>query len=467
MKYFMFLAASMVVGSLALPVAALGQTPAQSARALSLSEALDYARLHYPSVRAALEQKVAAERDVDVARAAYLPQVNLLYQINRATVNNITGVLLPQSVIPSISGPVLPETGKSDWNSGAGALVTWRPFDFGYRAARVDAARQGEAVAAQAVALTELDVVTATANAYLNLIAAQWLATVAQSNVDRLHALASTVHVLVDNKLRAGVDGEQADAAEALAKTTLIGALGNVDAQRATLAKLIGRPTEQVVVNTALAESLPAQGLDAAPRPVDTHPAALQEAARVKQQDAQLRAIDRSYAPQIDIVGSASERGSGKTPAGAFLGGDAGLSPDVGNWSVGVQVTVPLGSYPALHSQQQAQRARLDAERDRYEQTLGDLNERLSQARTALHSAEGIAQISPIGLAAAQRSEQQQRARYQSGLATVVDVTAAEAALAQAESQDAIARLNVWRASAELAAAQGDLAPFRDMAASH
>jgi outer membrane protein len=468
LKHLAFLAGAMIAGGAAFAGAASGQTAAQPVRPLSLSEALDYASSHYPSVRATLAQKVAAEKDVDVARAAYLPQVNLLWQISRSTVNNFDGILLPQSVIPSISGPVLPQTGQTAWNSGAGALVTWRPFDFGYRASRVDAARQAETVAAQSVALTELDVLTATANAYMNLVAAQSLAKVAQANVERLQAFSRAIHVLVANKLRPGVDGEQADAAEALARTGLVSALGNVEVQQATLAKLVGRPAEGVIVDgVALTESPPAASVEATPRSPDAHPAAVQEAARVKQQDAQLRAIDRSYAPQVDIVGSVSGRGSGKSAAGAFLGGDAGLSPDIGNWAVGVQVTLALGSYPALHSQQQAQRARLSAERDRYEQTLGDLNERLSQARSSLHSAEEIAKISPVALEAARRSEEQQRARYQSGLSTVVDVTTAEAALVQAESQNAIARLNVWRASAELAAAQGDLAPFRDMAASH
>jgi hypothetical protein len=42
----------------------------------------------------------------------------------------------------------------------------------------------------------------------------------------------------------------------------------------------------------------------------------------------------------------------------------------------------------------------------------------------------------------------------------VVDVSAAEAALAQAEGDDAVARVNVWRGLAGLAEAQGDLAPF-------
>jgi outer membrane protein TolC len=448
----------------------LAQTQAQAqdrppASSLSLVEALDYARAHYPSVRAALAQKTAAERDVDAARAAYLPQVNLLWQINRATMNNITGVLLPQSVIPSVSGPVLPSSGQSAWNSGAGALVSWRPYDFGFRAARVDAARQASAAADQTVALTELDVLTATGDAYMNLAAAQSLAKVAEANAQRLHAFASAAHVLVDNKLRPGVDGQQADAAEGLARTALISARGQVDNQRATLAELVGRPQEALAIDAASLDRPPPEPAGDAAGAADDHPAARQEAARVRQQAAELQAAGKAFAPQIDVVGGAFTRGSGRTAAGVYTGGNTGLEPNVGNWSVGVQMTVPLGSFPVLNAQRASQKARLDAERDRYDQTVDQLNTRLIQARTNLRSARAIAKVTPVSLEAARQTETQQRARFQSGLATVVDVTAAEASLAEAESQDAIARLNVWRALAALAAAQGDFSQFRTLAA--
>jgi outer membrane protein TolC len=434
---------------------------AQPSPPLTLPVALDYARTHYPSVRAALAQKTAADRDIDVARAAYLPQVNLLYQINRATLNNITGVLLPQSVIPSQSGPVLPSSGQSAWNSGAGALVSWRPFDFGYRAAKVDAAKAADAAAVQAAALSELDVLSATSDAYLNLAAAQSLAATAEANRTRLRAFAVAVHALVDNTLRPGVDAQQADAAEALAETALIAAQGNVEDQKAVLGALIDRRPEAVAIESASLQVLPAETPASAAPDVASHPAAQAAQARVRQQSAEVAAAGSQYAPQVDVIGSAYSRGSGKSPTGVYTGGDNGLGPSVSNWAVGLQVTLPLGSFPALHAQQAGEKARLQAEQARYEQTLDDLGARLAQARTNLDSARAIAKVTPIALEAARQTESQQRARFQSGLVTVVEVTTAEAALAQAESQDSIARLNVWRALAALNAAEGDMAPFR------
>ena len=65
----------------------------------TLPEALEYANTHYPTVRAAIEQVNASTANVNVARSAYLPRFDALWQTNRGTVNNIFGQLLPQSVI--------------------------------------------------------------------------------------------------------------------------------------------------------------------------------------------------------------------------------------------------------------------------------------------------------------------------------------------------------------------------------
>lgn len=426
---------------------------------ITLGDALAYARTHFPAITAALADKEAAARDVDVARTAYLPQVNLLAQINRSTVNNVTGLLLPQAGFPSISGPVLPETGQSAWNSAVGVSASWRPFDFGYRSAKVEAARSAADAAGESASLTQLDVQLATANAFLNLVAAQKLEQAAQANLARLDAFSTAAHVLVTNKLRAGVEGEQADAAVALARATLISAHANVETQRAILARLIGRPVGSVTVDTAALDRAAPALPGAAPK-LEAHPAVRLEQARTAQAAATLKAIGRSAAPQVDLVGGAFARGSGKTSAGQYLDGSSGLRPDVTNWGLGIQLSVPLGNLPTMRAQERAQRARLDAQRARADLALADAAERLDRARADLVAAGQIETVTPTALQSARTTEQQQRIRFRLGLATVVDVTTAEATLAQAESQDAIARLNVWRAQAALAAAQGDFSPF-------
>ena len=71
-----------------------------------------------------------------------------------------------------------------------------------------------------------------------------------------------------------------------------------------------------------------------------------------------------------------------------------------------------------------------------------------------------MAEATPVELQAARATETQERARYQAGLATLVDVSDAQSLLVQAEIDDALAKLAVWQNLASLAAAQGDLGPF-------
>src|SRR5438093_13250795 len=108
---------------------------------MTLAQAVESALRNYPSVFVSQEQLNAAAAGIDLARTAYLPRVDSLAQVNRATRNNTFGLLFPQGVIPAISGPVLGTNNFGTvWGSAVGTLVTWEPFDFGLRRASVSAA---------------------------------------------------------------------------------------------------------------------------------------------------------------------------------------------------------------------------------------------------------------------------------------------------------------------------------------
>lgn len=107
---------------------------------LTLPQAVRQAVDRYPAVRAATAQVDAAAASAALARDAYLPRAHVLWRINRTTRNNTSGLLLPQAVIPAISGAVTPESGDSIWNHAPGVLVAWEPLDFGYRSGMVKAA---------------------------------------------------------------------------------------------------------------------------------------------------------------------------------------------------------------------------------------------------------------------------------------------------------------------------------------
>ena len=94
------------------------------------------------------------------------------------------------------------------------------------------------------------------------------------------------------------------------------------------------------------------------------------------------------------------------------------------------------------------------------DQTIQTLKTQDAKARAIIEAARRTAENTPLQLKAAQETELRARVRYENGLTTVIEVAEAQRLLAQAEADDAVARLAVWRALLIAARAQGDLTPF-------
>ena len=197
--------------------------PAQQSVTLTLPQAVESSLKNYPSIRVSQEQRNAASAAIRLARTAYLPKADALAQVNRATRNNVFGLLLPQSVVPSMSGPVIGSNNLgSVWGSAVGVLVTWEPFDFGLRSANIAVANAARAQSEAAVRRTQFDVAVTTADAYLTLVAAQEAARAAQAGVDRAEIVTRTTAAQVNAELRPGADQSRAEAELAAARTQRI-----------------------------------------------------------------------------------------------------------------------------------------------------------------------------------------------------------------------------------------------------
>lgn len=440
-----------------------GQASSQETKVFNLEEAVDFALKNYPAVRAALEQVRAAEGGVTLARTSYLPRADMLFQENRATDNNITGLLLPQSVIAPISGPVPSSaSNRSAWGSAAGLLFSWEPIDFGYRGAKVDAARAGQRRAGAAASLTRLDVGIATVNAYMTLLAAEQTVRAAEADVERREIFDKAVRTLVDNQLRPGADASRADAELARARVALARAHQQAETSRAALADILGIADKRIELQGAVLLKQPPFALPQLGA-VSAHPFAELQDARVQEERLQVQALDRAYYPKLYLQSAVYGRGSGLDPTGKFLGGTNGLGPDRSNWAAGLTVTFPLFDVFTIRARKGIEAANERTEIARYDQALQDLTGQLRKALASLEGARQVAENTPVELDAARTTESQQRARYQAGLATLVDVSDAQSLLVQAEIDDALARLAVWQNLASVFAAQGDLGPFMQL----
>src|SRR5205823_976272 len=83
------------------------------------------------------------------------------------------------------------------------------------------APRAGAGGAQAQAALTELEVASAAADAFLTVLAAEESVGAARANVERLQVFADSVRALVQNQLRPGADQSRADAELAMGKNQL------------------------------------------------------------------------------------------------------------------------------------------------------------------------------------------------------------------------------------------------------
>ena len=445
-----------------LAMAAVAQQPNSGTSSMTLEGAVEYALSHYPAIRTAIERRTAADAGIALARTSYLPTANTLWQGNRATRNNIFGLLLPQSVVPSISGPVLTSTSdRGAWGSAAGLLLSWEPFDFGYRRAEVDVAKANDQVVSAGVEISRLDVGAAAANAFLAVVTAQQEVRAAETDVDRRQVFSRVVHALVNNQLRPGADASRSDAELAAARIALIRAQVQERVARAQLADLLGMAAANLGLDSAPLLQIPPPTM--AGRKIAMHPEAAAQNARMQEAAAQVRVADRSYYPRFNLQGSISGRGTGANLDGSFAGGATGLDLQRENWAAGLTASFPVLDIFAMRARKQIAQAGQRAESARYQQTLQDLSAQLAEAQAQLEGAIAIAQATPAELQSARDSESQARARYQAGLANIVEVTEAQSLLVRAESDDAVAKLNAWRSLAAVAVAQGDINPFLEI----
>jgi outer membrane protein TolC len=190
------------------------------------------------------------------------------------------------------------------------------------------------------------------------------------------------------------------------------------------------------------------------------HPLAETQMATVESSRAVQQVLGRSYFPRINLQSAFSLRGTGASasgPGGTNFGGNRGLDFDTPNWAVGVTATLPLFDWFSLRERRRMEASTERAESATYDRVVQQLSAQAEQARAEMDGARRVAENTPIQLASARVLEQQSRARYDAGLATIIEVADSQRLLLQAEVGDAVARLGVWRALLADASARGDL----------
>ncbi|TMB27233.1 MAG: TolC family protein [Deltaproteobacteria bacterium] len=426
---------------------------------LMLDQAVGFAIAHHPALQAEASAEEVRREQVSVARADYLPSVDLSLQVNAGTGNVLRGGLYSMKGIPVVSGP---PTGRSFNDASLGSLVgvgvSWDAIGLVQKMAEVDAALADEAQARATVQARRLAIAFAAADQFLDVLARAETVRSARAAVERERVFDTIVEALAKQELRPAADASRARAELALAATQLIRAEQAEAVSRTELARALGIAGARIeIAGGNLLAPVAAPAETKAKHPLVIEAEAAERAARARK-----HAVELTYLPRLDLFASLWVRGSGLTSGTLPPSPAEGIRPDTPNWLTGLSLSLPVLELVTVRARSRIEAAQVQVADARKREVMQAVQAQMDAARQILDAAHKEAANTPIALEAARASESQAISRYRSGLAGVVEVADAQRLLAQAEIEDAVARLNVRRGELLLARAIGDLGPFLD-----
>jgi outer membrane protein TolC len=423
--------------------------------ALTLQDAIAYARQHQPAARAALARVRAAQADARVPRAQWQPLFAAGAQLLGGSANNTTAsyVGIAGIDLPRIGGtPVTASGSASGYASTLAALGAQQEiFDFGRIAAQAvvqDSRLEDERYGADAEwLLIELNV----EEAYFAVHAAHSVLQAADDAYERARVHRDYARAKVTTGLRPPIDLTRAEADLTRFDVGRIRAQGGLQVAQSAFAAAVGNPELQL---DAAGEPPPPAELpslkDAFERAARKDPLLLQALTRLRTQEAVTRSLGTLLRPNLALTASFSGREGGAQPSSGEPPRNSGFLPAVPNWDVGVVFRWPLYDGVVL--------AERDASREREQVRRAELDLARQQQRAAVQTGYVNVGVATASLGALERAVEAARAnynqadaRFKGGLGTVVELTDAEAVRTDAEIQLALGRFELARARAILA----------------
>lgn len=389
-------------------------TAIESGSVLSLAFAVDLALCNNAEVRiawAGIRERAAA---VGVARASYWPDLS----VSASELNERAGY--PGSAVPATN-----TTGKTVYGS-----LEWRLFDFGGRAARYHTAQALLEAATATRDATIQQVLGAVIQAYFDAVTAK--ATLS----DRIESESIAQQTLDAARRREAhglaAENDSLQATAALERAMLEHNRATADEQKAlaVLVYVLGIPAGSTIIMPA---SLDAQvtigqkGLAEWLKETERHhPAIVAARAAVQAAQDEVLSARSGNKPTIDFTANYYQNG---------FPNEGLASTNLRAATVGITVTVPLFDGLLTHYNiEQAQAAVKESEaqlRQTRQATLMAVVEAYADAQSAIRNM----QVSENLLSAAQAALESSQRRYVHGVADIVELLNAQAALADARSE--------------------------------
>jgi outer membrane protein len=408
----------------------------------TLAELIDLAQQHNPETRVAWAEAKARAASLGIARSALYPTVAAVALAATIRDAALLGPHFDRQTL-GVFEPIL--------------HVEYLLFDFGGRGGAIDIAKANLLASDLAFNDTHRKIIFQAASAYYRLLNARGQREAAEVSLKNAQTVEDDAQNRLANGLATKPDVLEATAARTQSDFDLQAAVGAEDIARGDVATVIGLPpgTEfqvqgigELSTPDGMADSIDAE-MD---RALKQRPELLQQVARIRAADASAKQARSTYFPTLSFSGDgglARAYGQQDLLPGSYAQGET--------WNVSLELKWTLfdgarreHELALAHAEKKEAQANIDALRD---QIADEVWAAYSNMKTALRQEQAAAAL----LAASDQSYEAARESYSYGVRNLLDVVSAQRALAQARSEDVVARTQLLLQVANLAFRTGDL----------
>jgi outer membrane protein TolC len=431
-----------------------GTAAAAEPTAMSLPDALAYARAHQPAIRAA-EARIRAEKaNAEVPRSQWSPQLGITGQLLGGTANNSSAsyFTVPTVDLPRIGGTRSKNLANANWKPYASSLIgvggSQELFDFGRIAAQTAAADAIVEVRRKDADAERLDIELDVEEAFFAVTAARAVLVASEGAFERASVHRDLAKAGVTSGLRSPIELTRAEADLQRFEIGRVRARGGLLTAQSVLAAAIGSPEPAIDAGAGPSAPSDMPALGAAIQQATARDPHLQAMlARLKAEEAQTKAVGAELRPDIALSATLSGRAGGTAPSSGPTPDGAGFLPTIPNYDIGVVLSWPLldgtisARRDAAKAHEEVGREEVEVARQTLAATVQQAYVAVDVARTALPSLQREVEASIANYAQAD-------ARFKAGLGTSVELADAESLRASAEIDLAIGAFELAKARA-------------------
>jgi outer membrane protein len=423
-----------------------------------LKSLLLLAEENYPLIAARQAEAEAAQVNIALEKNTLLPSLDVAYQANYSTYNNITGMSYPGMLLP-ISGPPTAENYNNPVpGSAVSLLLKWTPLTFGQRTASVEYNRKLYEKQLAGLEDEVLRLKFRVAFIYLEIASTKELIEAYRKNIERNEFNLNQIHSLVAAGLRPGVDSLKFRGELSKARTELYQLENLLETQKLELRELlVSDEVRDINLNSFFVENLPDKPVD--PSGLPGNPALRMAQYELEANQARLTQISRSWTPKLELWGTTYARGSGILHDGTVDKAE-GWSFGRYNYGVGLQLAFPILDIPDVKLRTNRQEAIVRSSESYLRQTQIALTREENIALNNLETSLRVAGEVPVEYEAAESAFRALQTRYTAGLTDYSDLIQAQYDLLRAEAGLKNTWISSWKSLLKLAVIRGDVNLF-------